>query len=180
MKYSLFFFLIVGASNSQVTGLEGWDLFIDPGHSQDENMGINGYSEAKEVLRVGLHLMDIFENQTDIDTVYISRTNDNQSVSLYQRTNYANTVGASWYHSIHSDASSNSNSNKTLLLWGQLNNGNPDPPVGGEEMSSYMIDILTDGMRISTTGSWGDCSFYTWSDYCANSGMNHCAVDGIL
>ena len=102
MKYSLFFFLIIGVSNSQVTGLEGWDLFIDPGHSQDENMGINGYSEAKEVLRVGLHLMDILENQSDIDTVYISRTNDNQSVSLYQRTNYANTVGASWYHSIHS------------------------------------------------------------------------------
>ena len=38
MKYSLFFFLIIGVSNSQVTGLEGWDLFIDPGHSQDENM----------------------------------------------------------------------------------------------------------------------------------------------
>jgi len=29
---------------------------------------------------------------------------------------------------------------------------------------------LTDGMRISTSGSWGDCSFYTWSDYCENSG----------
>ena len=170
MKYILFFSLIVSAGKSQVTGLEGWDLFIDPGHSRDENMGINGYSEAKEVLRVGLHLMDIFENQTDIDTVYISRTNDSQSVSLYQRTNYANTVGASWYHSIHSDASSNINSNKTLLLWGQLYNGNPDPPVGGEEMSSYMIDILTAGMRTQTTGSWGDCSFYTWSDYCANSG----------
>ena len=37
-------------------------------------------------------------------------------------------------------------------------------------MSSFMIDILTQGMRIETTGSWGDCSFYTWSDYCANSG----------
>ena len=117
MKYILFFSLIVSAGKSQVTGLEGWDLFIDPGHSRDENMGINGYSEAKEVLRVGLHLMDIFENQTDIDTVYISRTNDSQSVSLYQRTNYANTVGASWYHSIHSDASSNINSNKINILY---------------------------------------------------------------
>ncbi len=155
---------------SQVTGLNGWDIFIDPGHSRTENMGINGYSEAEEVLRVGLHLKDILENQTDIDSVYISRTNDNQTVSLYQRTNYANSVSASWYHSIHSDASSNSNTNKTLMLWGELNNGNPDPPVGGEEMSSFMIDILTDGMRIATTGSWGDCSFYTWSDYCANSG----------
>ena len=119
---------------------------------------------------LGLELMDILNSQSEIDTVYISRTNDNQSVSLYQRTNYANTVGASWYHSIHSDASSNTNTNRTLLLWGQLNNGNPDPPVGGEEMSSFMIDILTQGMRIETTGSWGDCSFYTWSDYCANSG----------
>ena len=36
-------------------------------------------------------------------------------------------------------------------------------------MSGYMIDVLTQGMRIETTGSWGDCSFYTWSDYCANS-----------
>ena len=170
MKYFLLFYLIINVARSQVTGLDGWNLFIDPGHSLDENMGVNGYSEAKEVLNVGLHLMDILENQTDIDTVYISRTNNNQSVSLYQRTNYANTVGASWYHSIHSDASSNINSNKTLLLWGQLNNGNPDPPFGGEEMSSYMINNLTAGMRIQTTGTWGDCSFYTWSDYCANSG----------
>ena len=98
-------------------------------------MGINGYSEAKEVLQVGLHLMDIFNEQTDIDTVYIARTNDNQSVSLYQRTNYANTVSASWYHSVHSDASANTNTNRTLMLWGQLNSGEPDPPVGGEEMS---------------------------------------------
>ena len=45
---------MLGTHKSQVTGLNGWDLFIDPGHSQDENMGINGYSEAKEVLQVGL------------------------------------------------------------------------------------------------------------------------------
>ena len=170
MKFWFSFFLFFNCYFAQVTGLEGWDLFIDPGHSQDENMGINGYSEAKEVLQVGLHLMDIFNEQTDIDTVYIARTNNNQSVSLYQRTNYANTVSASWYHSVHSDASGNTNTNRTLLLWGQLNSGEPDPPPGGEEMSHYMIDVLTQGMRIETTGSWGDCSFYTWSDYCANSG----------
>ena len=170
MKFWFSFFLFFNCYLAQVTGLDGWDLFIDPGHSQDENMGINGYSEAKEVLQVGLHLMDIFNEQTDIDTVFIARTNNNQSVSLYQRTNYANTVSASWYHSVHSDASGNTNTNRTLLLWGQLNSGEPDPPAGGEEMSSYMIDVLTQGMRIETTGSWGDCSFYTWSDYCANSG----------
>ena len=96
MKLKLFLVIIslFSKAQTQVTGLSDWNIFIDPGHSQDENMGVNGYSEAKEVLRVGLHLKDILENQTDIDTVFISRTNNEQSVSLYQRTNYANTLGA--------------------------------------------------------------------------------------
>ena len=157
--------IISSFSFCQVTGLNGWNIFIDPGHSQTENMGVNGYSEAEEVLRVGLQLQDILLNQTDIDTAYISRTNDDQQVPLYQRTNQANFLGASWYHSIHSNAGA-SDHNNTLLLWGQLYNGNPDPPVGGEEMSNYMIDVLTRTMRIPSIGSWGDCSFYTWSTYC--------------
>jgi len=161
--------IISSFSFCQVTGLNGWNIFIDPGHSQTENMGVNGYSEAEEVLRVGLQLQDILLNQTDIDTAYISRTNDQQQVPLYQRTNQANFLGASWYHSIHSNAGA-SDHNNTLLLWGQLYNGNPDPPVGGEEMSNYMIDVLTRTMRIPSIGSWGDCSFYTWSTYCESSG----------
>ena len=156
-------------SSGQVTGLSDWDICIDPGHSQTENMGVNGYSEAEEVLRVGSHLQDIFLTQTDIDTVYMTRTNDQQSVSLSQRTTYANSNSASWFHSIHSNAGAIDHNN-TLLLWGQLSDGTPDPPVGGEEMSGYMIDILTRTMRIPTIGSWGDCSFYTWSDYCDDSG----------
>ena len=161
--------LIISFSSGQVTGLSDWDICIDPGHSQTENMGVNGYSEAEEVLRVGSHLRDIFLTQTDIDTVYMTRTNDQQSVSLSQRTTYANSNSASWFHSIHSNAGAIDHNN-TLLLWGQLSNGTPDPPVGGEEMSGYMIDILTRTMRIPTIGSWGDCSFYTWSDYCDDSG----------
>jgi len=161
--------MIMSLLSGQVTGLSDWDICIDPGHSQTENMGVNGYSEAEEVLRVGLHLQDIFLSQTDIDTVYMTRTNDQQSVSLSQRTSYANSNGASWFHSIHSNAGSSDNNN-TLLLWGQLSDGTPDPPVGGEDMSDYMIDILTRTMRIPTIGSWGDCSFYTWSDYCDDSG----------
>ena len=56
MRYLLYFFLILGIHNAQVTGLNGWDLFIDPGHSQDENMGINGYSEAKRGITSGLRI----------------------------------------------------------------------------------------------------------------------------
>ena len=47
MRFWFSFFLLLNVYLAQVTGLEGWDLVIDPGHSQDENMGINGYSEAK-------------------------------------------------------------------------------------------------------------------------------------
>ena len=65
MKLKLFLVIIslFSKAQTQVTGLSDWNIFIDPGHSQDENMGVNGYSEAKEVLKVGLHLKDILENQ---------------------------------------------------------------------------------------------------------------------
>ena len=33
-------------ASSQVTGLSDWSLYLDPGHSQTENQGIYGYSEA--------------------------------------------------------------------------------------------------------------------------------------
>jgi len=151
-----------------VTGLSEWSIFIDPGHSQQENMGVNGYSEAEEVLRVALELRNLLQTKTDIGAVYLSRTNDQQQVSLSQRTDYANSVGAAWYHSIHSNAGPPEH-NTTLLLWGQLYDGTPDPPVGGETMSAIMVDRLTRVMRISTSGSWGDCSFYSYTGACSPS-----------
>ena len=149
----------------EVTGLSDWSIFIDPGHSDHENMGVNGYSEAEEALRVGLALRNLLQTKTDIGAVYMSRTNDQQHVSLSQRTDYANSVGAGWYHSIHSDAGP-PDRNTTLLLWGQLYDGTPDPPVGGEAMSDIMVDRLTRIMRIATLGSWGDCSFYAYTGAC--------------
>ncbi len=168
-QIALILLLVTSFTFAQVTGLAGWNLFADPGHSQTQNMGVNGYSEAESNLRTALHLQDIMLTQTDIDTVYSSRLNDEVEVSLWDRCNHANTLGAAWFHSIHSNAGA-PEANNTLLLWGQLYNGQPDPPVGGEEMSSYMIVLLTDVMRIPTIGSWGDCSFYTWSTYCETSG----------
>ena len=159
------FFIPVSA---QVTGLSGWNIFLDPGHSQTENMGIYGYSEAEKNLRVGLRLKEMLLEETDIDTVYISRTNDQEYVTLSQRTSYANSLGAAWFHSFHSDAGS-PQSNSTLLLWGQLYDGTPDPPVGGEDMSDIMVDILTRGIRTTSRGSQGDCSFYSWTGACTSS-----------
>ena len=146
-------------TNAQVTGLSGWNIFVDPGHSQMENMGIYNYSEAQKVLRVGLNLRELLLETTDIDTVYMSRTNDQQQVSLTQRTDHANSVGAAWYHSIHSNAGAPS-TNNTLLLWGQYQNGQEKIPNGGKAMSNIMIVLLTAGYRIPTIGSIGDCTFY--------------------
>ncbi len=156
------FFLSSNNLISQVKGLSGWNIFLDPGHSQNENVGIFGYSEAKKVLQVGLNLRQLLLSNTDIDTVYISRTNEQEEVSLSQRTDYANSVGAAWYHSIHSDATaaSETSQNSTLLLWGQYENGQEKIPNGGKAMSDVIVPILTAGYRTTTRGSWGDHDFY--------------------
>ncbi len=164
-KIIVFLLLTVVMLNAQITGLAGWNIFLDPGHSQTENMGVCGYSEAEEALRTALNLREILLTQTDIDTVWSSRYNDNVQVDLYERTQDANNRGAAWYHSIHSNAGSPSHNN-VLLLWGELYNGTPDPPVGGEAMSDIMIELLSDVMRIPSIGSRGDCSFYSYTGAC--------------
>ena len=152
----------------QVSGLSGWNIFLDPGHSRRENMGVYGYSEAERNLRVALRLRDLLLTNTDIDTVFISRTDDQQSVSLSQRTDYANSVGAAWFHSIHSDASSSPQVGSTLLLWGQTYDGNEKIPNGGKAMSDIIVDILTRGMRADTRGccssrfSRPGCGWRSW------------------
>jgi N-acetylmuramoyl-L-alanine amidase len=146
-------------ATAQVTGLSGWDIYLDPGHSRNENMGIYNYSEAEKNLRVALNLLDILLTNTDIDTVWSSRYDDVVQVSLSQRTDEANGLGAAWFHSIHSNAGSNT-ANNTLLLWGQYQNGAEKVPNGGKDMSRKMIPLLSDAMRIPTIGDWGDCTFY--------------------
>lgn len=168
IKAVLVILFLSGPCFSQVTGLAGWNIFLDPGHSQQENMGIYNYSEAEKNLRVGLALREMLLKTTDIDTVYISRTNDQQIVSLSQRTDYANSVGAAWFHSIHSDAGS-PEYNSTLLLWGQYYNKAEKVPNGGKAMADIMVVLLTQGMRTNTRGSIGDCTFYAYTGACSPS-----------
>ena len=171
MKAFIIFLSLSTGLMAQVTGLSGWNLFVDPGHSQTQNMGVNGYSEAEETLQTALHLRQLLLTKTDIDTVWSSRYNDNVDVSLYERTDDANTRGAAWYHSVHSNAGA-PDANNVLLLWGQWYDGTPDPPVGGQGMADIMVDLLADAMRIpqSGWGSTGDCPFYSgWTTYCQNN-----------
>ena len=156
---SVLLFAGIPAARGQITGLSGWDVCLDPGHSQTENMGIYGYSEAEKNLKVAKELRGLLQTRTDIDTVYLTRTNNNQSVSLKQRVDYANNVNASWFHSIHSNAGSPS-TNNALLLWPQHRDGSEVSPRGGKRMSEIMVDLLSQGMRIPNFGAWGECDFY--------------------
>jgi N-acetylmuramoyl-L-alanine amidase len=174
MKKYLFVMFILAFALSvfgqKVTGLAGWNIVLDPGHSFKENMGVSGFSEAEKNVRVAWALRDLLMQNTDIDTVYLTRKDDNTNVSLSSRSQYANSIGAAWFHSIHSDATGSggpSETNAALLLWGQLANSSERPPAGGKGMSDIMIDQLSRGMRIMSSGSRGDCYFYNtgWCPY---------------
>lgn len=147
-----------------VTGLSGWSLYLDPGHSQTENDGIFGYSEPEKVLRVGLELREMLLTRTDIDTVYISRTNDQQQVSLSQRTDEANSLGADFFHSIHSNAAGPETNNVLMLYGGWRLNGETveKTPRGGARMGAEYLDALAGAMRLPTAGqgNFADRTFY--------------------
>ena len=154
------FALLVGTTQAQpITGLEGWSIYLDPGHSQNENVGVYGYPEAHKVLRVGLELRDLLLQYTDIDTVYMSRTNDQVSVSLSQRVDHSNNVAASYFQSIHSNAAGPT-ANSVFVLWPQYRDGTEAVPNGGQAMAEIMSGLLGGSMRIPSLGGIGECDFY--------------------
>ncbi|MFH1851945.1 MAG: Ig-like domain-containing protein [Candidatus Neomarinimicrobiota bacterium] len=162
IKLSLILLFLVSLLNAQATGLAGWDICLDPGHSIKQNMGVFNYSEAMKNLYVSRNLRDILQTYSDIDTVYVTRNDSIYDYSLSSRTTYANSlknyVGATWFHSIHSNAGGAS-ANSTLMLWAQNYNGS-EHKVGSKAMADIMVEWLTAGMRTYTSGSIGDCVFY--------------------
>lgn len=169
----IFFSSLVSTKTTaqEVTGLSGWSLFLDPGHSRTENQGLYNYSEAEKVLRIGLALREMLLTTTDIDTVYLSRDNDQVSVSLSQRTDRANALAADFFHSIHSDAGPAS-ANSTLMLHGGWRSGGvtvEKNPKGGKEMGDLMINHLSAAMRVGTRGNYADRNFYQGSSVASHS-----------
>ena len=156
--------LASAARAQEVTGLSGWSLYLDPGHSQTENDGIFGYSEAEKVVRVGLALREMLLTRTDIDTVYLSRTGDQEQVSLSQRTDEANVLGADFFHSIHSNAAAPDVNNVLMLYGGWREDGETveKTPEGGARMGAEYLDALSRAMRLPTAGqgNFADRTFY--------------------
>lgn len=166
--FSLFIIITMTLSNEtkaqKVKGLEGVSIFIDPGHSQTQNQGLYGYSEAEKVLRIALELREMLFNQTDIyyTDVILSRVNDEQNVSLTQRTDLANSYASDFYYSIHSNAGATSTNNTLMLHGGWRQNGKTveKTPNGGKVFGDTLIVELTDAMRIPTIGNFADRTFY--------------------
>ncbi|MEC1478350.1 N-acetylmuramoyl-L-alanine amidase [Bacillus haynesii] len=79
-------------------------IFIDPGHGgTDSGASANGLQEKQLTLQIALALRNMLLNEYQNVSVQLSRTSD-QTVSLTQRTNAANSWGADYFLSIHINA----------------------------------------------------------------------------
>ncbi|MGE6631542.1 N-acetylmuramoyl-L-alanine amidase [Bacillus sp. NPDC077027] len=79
-------------------------IFIDPGHGgTDSGAAANGLFEKNITLQIALFLRDMLISEYEDVSVRLSRSND-QTVTLSQRTNAANSWGADYFVSIHINA----------------------------------------------------------------------------
>ncbi|MEN9406566.1 MAG: hypothetical protein RLZ12_850 [Bacillota bacterium] len=75
-------------------------LFIDPGHGGSDSGAVNGKDLEKDfTLSFALKLRTLLLSKYTVD-ITMSRTTD-KTVSLYQRTNLANSINADYFFSWH-------------------------------------------------------------------------------
>jgi N-acetylmuramoyl-L-alanine amidase len=158
--------------HAQVTGLNNVKIFLDPGHSQKENQGLYGYSEAEKTLQVALAIKNYLLTTTDLPAANLKlcRENNNDNVSLTQRTDMANAWNADFYYSIHSDAGAVT-SNSTLTMYGGWKvNGVviEKTPNGGKAFGDILNPNLNGVMRLSTRGNVADRTYYDGAQTHAN------------
>ncbi|WP_243356084.1 N-acetylmuramoyl-L-alanine amidase family protein [Bacillus litorisediminis] len=79
-------------------------IFIDPGHGGSDTGAVgNGLQEKNLTLQIATRVRDILAAEYNNISILMSRTGD-QTVSLTQRTDAANSWGADYYLSIHINA----------------------------------------------------------------------------
>jgi N-acetylmuramoyl-L-alanine amidase len=79
-------------------------IFIDPGHGGTDPGAVgNGLQEKNLTLQIGTRIKDIMTTEYDNVSILMSRTGD-QSLTLTQRTNAANSWGADFLLSVHINA----------------------------------------------------------------------------
>ena len=139
-------------------------LWIDPGHSGKENTGLYGYTEAQKVLRVGLATREFlytYTTATDAN-IQMTRDDDQDNVSLEERSDMANAWGADFFYSIHSDAGTGENTTVTLFGgWKRDGEYIEKTPNGGKRYGDILCPNLTGVMyKTGTRGNYYDRVFY--------------------
>ncbi len=149
--------------------LSGIGFVIDPGHSQNENVGIYGYSEAYKVLDVGIQLRE-FLRLSNADTVAMTRTDRTVSISVSARATFSQNFAHpnKWFHSIHSDAASMGSSANSILILIPDNCATLSGKICQSKygnttisMGNWMSDLMSRTYRIGTRGVYGDKTFGT-------------------
>ena len=139
-------------------------LWIDPGHSGRENAGLYNYTEAQKVLRVGLATREFLFQYTTAseNTIQMTRDDDQDNVSLEERSDMANAWGADFFYSIHSDAGQGANT--TLFLFGGWKKNGAyveKTPAGGKRYGDILCPNLTGVMyKTGTRGNYYDRIYY--------------------
>lgn len=158
----------MGAAAQEIVKQDWGDfkLWIDPGHSGNENTGLFNYSEAKKVLRVGLATREYLFTYTTAteENIQMTRDDDEDNVSLDERSDMANAWGADFFYSIHSDAGAGNVQSTTVFLFGgwKLNGEYIEKtPHGGKRYGDILCPNLTGVMyNQGTRGNFYDRVFY--------------------
>jgi len=169
------FILTTSTLTQQRTDLSGLAFCIDPGHSQNENVGIYNYPEAWRNLDVALQLEELLKS-SGADTVVLTRRDRVTQVSVSQRPTIANNANVSWFHSIHSNAWSDPSLNYVIVLVEERrqysdNRQLPDAQRGNglgvaywsgkaDVMAGIMSSNIAKGYRTQNRGVFLDWTFY--------------------
>jgi len=128
------------------------------GHTSDDRQIFLPYGivywESEGDLQTALHLKDMLESLGSEVKLTRTENNDASDISLSQRSEIANTFGADYFHSIHTNGGGG---NYSLVLYKEVN-GQPSFSFA-KEMSDFMAPNLEDLMKTESHFVRGDYSF---------------------
>jgi len=157
-------FSVIGAEAAFSQDLSGISVCIDPGHGAgNTNQGPTGLKELEINMTVALHLKAYLES-VGVDTVILTRYDNNTNPSLSQREQIANNAGVTWFHSVHHNAEGGT-ARYTLLLYEEIAGHVPQWPGQADVMSRIMAQRIWQGLRTSDWRVYGDYTFYGTPSY---------------
>ncbi|MBV6647300.1 MAG: N-acetylmuramoyl-L-alanine amidase [Cyclobacteriaceae bacterium] len=186
--------LLVSSLQAQYTQLDGVKICLDPGHGgHDSNdrpteLGVGTIYYESDANWEAVGFLDSLLQKLGADVKITKTTNDPDSPdrepSLSDRVQVANTFGADYFHSFHTNGVDNPTVNYTLVLYAGVADNQPDDPdalvmaeIQDDELFKYMkttthfarADIpftgFTNGLgvlnNLNMPGTLSECSFHS-------------------